>query len=197
MAAERRVTGGTDGEEPRRRSVLGLVLVFLVILTAVGSFLGYLFIPAVRDLAARLPVVGRFVTPIEEPADPLVAQRLQLEQERIRLAQWETDLAAREAQVAAREQQLASDEARVEQLLAENEALQTKLVGELDSLTRQARIYSQMKAAEAARILSEFSDAYVASVLNLMKDDLAAKILVNFEEFRSARILSLMGNQGS
>lgn len=80
------------------------------------------------------------------------------------------------------------DKTEIEKQLKLRQAEESKRIGKL------ARLYGQMKPAEAVAILDQLNDDMVIAILGKMDETQVAKILSAFETSRSARITQTMYN---
>lgn len=78
------------------------------------------------------------------------------------------------------------DKAEIEKQLKLRQAEESKRISKL------ARLYGQMKPAEAVAILDQLNDDMVIAILGKMDETQVAKILLAFETNRSARITQTM-----
>jgi flagellar protein FlbB len=67
-----------------------------------------------------------------------------------------------------------------------------KQAQETKKISKLARLYGNMKPAEAVPILTQLDDATVVAVLNKMEEDQAAQILAQFDPAKAAQISQAM-----
>lgn len=184
----------SDGPRPAR--LLPLILIFLLLIVLGGGYAAIRFVPSVRQAVQKLPVIGRLAgsSVTETPVDPLVSEKLQLEQEKAATQQLQDQLTKLQADLQAKEAELAQRETAAQQLMTDATALKTQYEAKLATLDQQVKLYTAMKADKAAAVMNELPDEDVARILAKMDTATAAKILAYLQPARVARILSLMGS---
>ena len=106
----------------------------------------------------------------------------QLNKERDDLENKKKELKRLESEVDKKLDQLNQMRVRIEKLLAEKEAKESKKIQEL------AKMYEKMTADKAAMILSSVDQELAISILAKMKTKSAAKILNNIEREKAAKL---------
>lgn len=112
------------------------------------------------------------------------------------------ELEAARAQLAAERQKLEEEKAALEaeraslersrQLLAQQQQELNRTADAAATRARQAKLYAEMPAKDAAKILQTMSDPEVAAILVLLPDKRIAELMPYFEPERAGRILQLM-----
>ena len=122
---------------------------------------------------------------------------LALEQERSQMAEKRSALADDEQRVQLIKTEL---EQKTADLVAERKKIE-KLIGQSDELDKKriqqlAKVYSAMRATEAARILETLDDALLSKILMSMNDDRQkAKILSALSPEKAAQLSRRIGKQ--
>lgn len=146
---------------------------------------------------ADLPLVGRFfpspVTPdpgpdVEEPDFNEQIELLQLEIEQ------------REQRISDLQDSMRKQDARIDGLLQEIEALEKQVLVEQSQkadaeLAKTAKIYENMRAQEAAQVLEQMNNEDVRSILYLMPPETAGAILGKMKPEKAAQIASLQAGR--
>ncbi|MGE5559971.1 MAG: MotE family protein [Chloroflexota bacterium] len=190
---ERPQTAAEGGHRGPR--LLPLILIFLLLIVAGGGFLAFRYVPAVRTAAQKLPVIGPLLGGVvEPPVDPLVADKLQLEQEKAATKALQDELAKLQADLQAKEAELTEREVAAQRLMAEAQAVKDEYLGKTATLDQQVKLYVAMKPDKAAAVMNELPDSDVARILARMDSATAAKILAYLQPARAAKILTLMGS---
>lgn len=187
--------GADAPSEDRRPRLLPLILVFLFLLVSAGGYAAFRFVPAVRTAVQQLPFIGPLVGGVKEaPADPLVSEKLQLEQDKAALKALQEQLMKLQTDLQAKEAELAQREADAQKLMADAQALKAEYEGKKAALDQQVKLYTAMKPDKAAAVMNELPDETVARILAKMDSATAAKILAYLQPARAARIITLMGS---
>ena len=106
------------------------------------------------------------------------------------------DLVKREALLKEREKKLEALRASVEKELAQLLTIQSEIKAHLEKQVEKreakskylAKMYSSMKAKNAAKLLVELDDALAVRVLKLMKPEVAGQILTYLDPKKAARL---------
>lgn len=166
-----------------------LLLIFLLV-----SIVGVSTVLVGRALGwwtyADLPVIGRFfpAPPVEEPeeespGEPVVDQVAVLSAE---LAKKQEEIAALQSSLNQKSEEVTSLTARLAELTASLEQQTTATVEE--KWRETAKMLQNMRAEQAAAIISHYADDEVMQVLRLMPAESAGGILSKMDPARAARV---------
>ncbi len=166
-----------------------LLLIFLLI-----SIVGVSTVLVGRALGwwtyAELPVIGRFfpAPPVEEPeeespSEPVVDPVAELTAE---LAKKQEEIAALQSSLDQKNEEVTSLSERLAELTAQLEQQTADSVSEKWQET--AKMLQNMRAEQAAAIISHYDDAEIMQVLQLMSAETAGGILSKMDPARAARV---------
>lgn len=180
------------GQEPqpsKKRRILKLLLVLLLIAVLVvgGFFLGiYLRIFDTNAINEKmglynLPLIGQFfVKPVPKNSDTEDNSDLGPSQTKVEDVKPTTDDKTSRPVVLTK--------AEIEKQMKAKQAEEKKRISKL------ARLYNEMKPAEAAGIMDTLDDDTTIAILQRMDESQAAKILAQFDPGKSGRITKVMFN---
>ncbi len=142
---------------------------------------------------ADLPLVGRFFPSSEQPGPDVEPDEEPDVQVQIELLQLE--IAQREQRIGDLQDNMRKQDARIDELLLEIEALEKQILAEQAQkadakLAKTAKIYENMRAQEAAQVLEQMNIEDVRSILYLMPPETAGAILGKMKPEKAAQIAS-------
>ncbi|MDY6269238.1 MAG: magnesium transporter MgtE [Selenomonadaceae bacterium] len=173
-----------EEEEPKKHRILKLLLILLLLIVLiVGGFaLGiYLRIFDAQEANEKLglynlPVIGQYFVkpaPTEEDMQNTPAEDVKPD----------PDADKKDAKDS-KKVQLSKKE--IEKQMKERDAAERKRVSKL------ARLYNEMKPADAASAMDELDDDMCIAILQRMDEGQAAKVLTEFDPSKTARLTKIM-----
>ena len=173
-----------DEEPPKKRRFLKILLILLLLIVLVigGFALGiYLRIFDTQEANEKLglynlPIIGQYFVkpaPTEEDMQNTPAEDVKPDPE-----------ADKKDQKDSKKVQLSKKE--IEKQMKDREAAERKRVSKL------ARLYNEMKPADAAAAMDQLDDDTCIAILQRMDEGQAAKILAEFDASKTARLTKIM-----
>lgn len=185
----------------------GLIFLVLVLLFIGSAAAAYYFYPPAKGLirgqvlkyAQAIPIIGKLLPlqapqpdPVGTPAAPAPDQEAVLEAQRKLLAETKARLDEQELKLKSERESLDKIKKELDVRAGQLDSDQAKLDGKLASYSHLAKIYSQMKPAEAAVILAKMNEKTVAIIFGRMEEAQVAKILANLDPIKAASLSDLL-----
>ena len=186
----------------RKRKLLVWILGLLIL--GGGVLAGWYYFPDLAARAEKIPLAGPLIKEalqkkkppsgakapgtVPDPADrtkELDDLQKSLDQKKAALDQRQSELDKREEQLKARETELGQAPKGADQA-------REGAGGTQEGAARLARIYAEMKPAEAAAILTKLDSPTVVKILAKMDDSQAARVLASLEPDQAAELSRLI-----